>query len=81
MNTGQARLSRSYLVPVTEIRLARKYREDFLSRFDDVFEGMPRPRSDDRIGTIRRQTAGRLNPGAGEVGLSCRYIHLNGVPA
>lgn len=35
MNTGQARLSRSNRVPVTEIHLARKYREDFQSRFDE----------------------------------------------
>ncbi|MDE3259677.1 MAG: hypothetical protein OYM47_17745 [Gemmatimonadota bacterium] len=35
MNTGLARLSRSKRVPVTEIRLARKYREDFLPRFDE----------------------------------------------
>ena len=35
MNTGQARLSRSNRVPVTEIHLATKYREDSLCRFDN----------------------------------------------
>ena len=35
MITGQERLSRSSRVPVIEIQLAWKYREDLLSRFDE----------------------------------------------
>lgn len=35
MNTGHARLSRSNHAPVSEIHLAMKYREEFLSRFDE----------------------------------------------